>query len=276
MENIINNPGLQHLTEKILWNLNYENMEACQFINKSFKQILVDPLFWLRKFIQEGRLSTKNKNDWTKVISQMKNTYMEEKIVIYLKWTLKTIGAVNLPCYTNPIVQNDFRNQIFQSARDNNLAIVKILAPLTDNPNAPNIFGLTPIYRAAIYGHAEIVKILAPLTDNPNAPEIAGQTPIYISACFGYAEIIKILAPLTDNPNVPNKYGVSPLHLAASNGNTEIVKILAPLTDNPDAPNREGETPIFLAARHGHREIVKILISFMAPTTRSTKMAKKF
>ena len=81
MENIINNPGLQHLTEKILWNLNYENMEVCQFIDKSCKQILANPLFWLRKFIQEGRLSTKNKNDWTKVISQMKNTYIEEKIV---------------------------------------------------------------------------------------------------------------------------------------------------------------------------------------------------
>ena len=157
MENIINNPGLQHLTEKFLWNLNYENMEACQFINKSCKQILANPLFWLRKFIQEGRLSTKNKNDWTKVISQMKNTYMEEKIVIYLKWTLKTIGAVNLPCYTNPIVQNDFRNQIFQSARDNNLEIVKILAPLTDNPNAPNKWGNTP---SAVAKKAEIRRFL--------------------------------------------------------------------------------------------------------------------
>ena len=51
------------------------------------------------------------------------------------------------------------------------------MAPLTDNPNAPNIFGETPIYEAACNGHTEIVKFLAPLTDNPNAPNKNGKTP---------------------------------------------------------------------------------------------------
>ena len=123
---------------------------------------------------------------------------------------MRNRGAVNLPCYTNPIVQDDFRNQIFESARVNNLAIVKILAPLTDNPNAPNIFGLTPIYRAACMGQTEIVKILAPLTDNPYAPNEYGITPIYMAADDGQSEIVKILAPLTDNPNAPNNAGQTP------------------------------------------------------------------
>ena len=39
------------------------------------------------------------------------------------------------------------------------IEIVKTLAPLTDNPNAPNNFGITPIYLAALEGHTEIVKI---------------------------------------------------------------------------------------------------------------------
>ena len=47
--------------------------------------------------------------------------------------------------------------------------IVKMLAPLTDNPNAPNKNGETPIIWAARYGHTENVKILVPLTDNPNS-----------------------------------------------------------------------------------------------------------
>ena len=57
------------------------------------------------------------------------------------------------------------------------MEIVKILSPLTDNPNAPDDFGRTPIYYAAKYGYIEIVKILAPLTDNPNAPNEDGKTP---------------------------------------------------------------------------------------------------
>ena len=41
-------------------------------------------------------------------------------------------------------------------------------------------------------GHAEIVKILAPLRDNPNAPEKDGKTPIYWAARNGHTDIVKI------------------------------------------------------------------------------------
>ena len=55
------------------------------------------------------------------------------------------------------------------------------MAPLTDNPNAANDYGRTPIYWAAYNGHTEIVKILAPLTDNPNAPNNYGYTPSLVA-----------------------------------------------------------------------------------------------
>ena len=61
---------------------------------------------------------------------------------------------------------------------------------------------------AAHFGHTEIFKILAPLTDNPNAPDEGGRTPIYKAAMNGHTEIVKILAPLTENPNAPDEYGV--------------------------------------------------------------------
>ena len=61
--------------------------------------------------------------------------------------------------------------------------------------------GWTQISRAALNGHTEIVKILAPLTDNPNTPERNGRTPIYKAAWKGHTEIVKILASLTDNPS---------------------------------------------------------------------------
>ena len=50
-------------------------------------------------------------------------------------------------------------------------------------------------YLAAQEGHAEIVKILAPLTDNPNAPDEYGITPIYWAEHNGHSEIVKILTP---------------------------------------------------------------------------------
>ena len=61
-----------------------------------------------------------------------------------------------------------------------------------------NTMGLN-IYSASI--ECEIVKILAPLTDNPNASDEDGQTPMYWAAHKGHTKIVKILTPLTNNPN---------------------------------------------------------------------------
>ena len=76
---------------------------------------------------------------------------------------------------------------------------------------------------AAKKGHTEIVKILVPLTDNPNAPNKDGDTPIHVAACAGNTEIVKILIPLTDNPNALNNDGETPFSIAR---NAEIHKIL--------------------------------------------------
>ena len=83
--------------------------------------------------------------------------------------------------------------------------------------------GYTPIYWAAHYGHVEIVKILTPLTKNPNAGDKLGNTPIHEAACNGHTEIVKILACLTDNPNAANNDGDTPASVAS---NEEICRIL--------------------------------------------------
>ena len=56
MDQIANSPGLQHITEDILLNLDFKNIKFCQSVNKTFGEILVNPIFWLKKF----RLITKN------------------------------------------------------------------------------------------------------------------------------------------------------------------------------------------------------------------------
>ena len=94
---------------------------------------------------------------------------------------------------------------------------------MTDNPNAADNQGKTPIYWAAYKGHTEIVKILAPLTANPNAEDEDKDTPILIAARHGYSEIVKILAPLTDNPNATNYHGETPIKVTK---NAEIRKFL--------------------------------------------------
>ena len=109
----------------------------------------------------------------------------------------------------------------------------KILAHLTDNPNAPDEDGITPIHWAAFNGHIVIAKILVPLADNPiNALNRDGKTPLHYAAMKGHTEIVKFFAPLTGNPIAVNNYGETPK-----------MKMLVPLTDNPNAPVNIGGTP---------------------------------
>ena len=145
-------------------------------------------------------------------------------IISYLQWNFKKDTMVNLSCYSTPSVQDEFRKKIYEICKkptacerqdshdffgnstsplsDEDTKIVKILAPLTENLNAQDKDGYTPIIFAANKGHTEIVKILVPLTNNPNAPNHYGSTPIYWAAMLVHTEIVKILAPFVDNPHL--------------------------------------------------------------------------
>ena len=70
MEKIASNPGLQHLAEKVFLNLDVDVLKICGQINKSCKQILKQPMFWLRKF---GCLSKESQKGWVKIIQSVKN-----------------------------------------------------------------------------------------------------------------------------------------------------------------------------------------------------------
>ena len=94
------------------------------------------------------KLSEKNQLDWIKVIQLVTNFDKGIAIISYLKWNLKK-EIVNPPCHSSPTVQNDFKKKIWENCKkmessDENTEIVKILAPLTENPNAPDNHGITP------------------------------------------------------------------------------------------------------------------------------------
>ena len=153
--------------------MDIDDFKICAEIDQSCKQILQNPIFCLRKF---KYLSVGNQNDWIKVIQSVKDSDKGITIISYLQWNLKKDDLADLPCFTSSTVQDEFMETIRKICHDEELldedvGIVKILAPLTNNFNAQNEYGQTPIHSAAYFGHTEIVKILVPLTDNPNASD---------------------------------------------------------------------------------------------------------
>ena len=82
MEKLINNTGLQHLAENIFLNLNSADLKKCQLINQSASQILDNPLFWIKKLIQNG-LSKENQRYWFEAIQSEMNSEKKKNIATY-------------------------------------------------------------------------------------------------------------------------------------------------------------------------------------------------
>ena len=130
-------------------------------------------MFWLKKWsFNRGGLSKENQTDWIKALQMTKNTNLETNVVLYIQNIIKIGHFVD---------------------------------------------GDTPIHHAAREGHLDVIKFLAPLTENPNAPDMYGDTPIHEAASFGNLDVIRFLAPLTENPNKPNKNGLTPIDVAMKN-----------------------------------------------------------
>ena len=253
MDLITKTPGLIHIAEEIFSNLDGNSLLECQEVNEHWGSILRNPWFWYNRMTQNTTLSQEHQKEWMNFCEKLNKLDLTKDMTPGLNFIYKHLeDSVTL-------------NRVYWSAISSASAeTVEIMAPLIESPNAldelgDTLTGYTPIHEAAFKGYTEIVKILVPLTGNPNEPDEDGRTPIYLAACNGHTEIVKILVPLTDNPNAPDKDGKTPFYWASLNGYTEIVKILVPLTDNPNAPNNEGQTPISVTK---NEEIRRILESF--------------
>ena len=262
MDFIINNPGLQQISEEILLSLEQTDLLKCQKVNQSWKNILTNPLFWAKKCVKSGSMPEKHFKIWIKLIQALDDEENKENLTAYL---MKRVCLKRVELDVTPIhyaVKNGCTTIVTDSK------IMEVLAQMTDNPNAPYPHdGWTPIQMAAQRGYSKIIEVLAPLTDNPNAPDPRGWTPIQRAAYNGYSKIIEVLAPMTDNPNAPDPRGWTPIQRAALFGTSKIVEVLAPMTDNPNAPDPCGWTPIQRAAEGRYSKILEVLAPMADRTT---------
>ena len=48
LEEIINSPGLHHIAEEIFLILEIKDIMTCKLVNKSWQDIVENPIFWLK------------------------------------------------------------------------------------------------------------------------------------------------------------------------------------------------------------------------------------
>ena len=243
--------------------LSYENLLKCQCINKTLKEILNNPLFWLKKWSFRGGLSEKNQTDWMKAIQITKNSILEKKITLFFKRIIQWNRIMDMPCYINQNVV-DTNSTLFVgnagtlsiwdhlnfNIASGNLGIVQVLViwmeylitelRITEYIQYSNHVR-SPIDVAIENENVEMIKILAPFVDNINAPigitlsafsGLPTITPIRLAISKGHIEMIKILASFISNDANTDKNGISDIQdamfYAAYRGKFDIVKLLRP------------------------------------------------
>ena len=96
IETFISAPGLNHLAEKILWNLDSKDLNACRGVNRTFQKCLDDPYFWLENLKQRG-LSMENIKFLKEAIKKSKDFQLEKYVLLFLKKcreiTMQLIGG---------------------------------------------------------------------------------------------------------------------------------------------------------------------------------------
>ena len=257
MEIITTNPGFHHIAQDIFKNLDVKDLMACRRVNKSWKNILDNPIFWC------SMLTPKNiRKSWeTLVKTLMKNNgnYFEfqQKILLLL---IKLFHKKNS--------KHPLELAVEMAEEEKYPELVKIILEHADpNSYIQNEYHgtVTPIFLGSLYGLHGTVEILLNKYESPMAPNNLGETPIHIAATNGHLEIVKLLVAHTDPTSVMtfNQLGYNPIHMAATNGHLNVIKFLVAYTETPNvnAPFQHTLklTPIQIAFILGHHDVVEFL-----------------
>ncbi|KAK3579980.1 hypothetical protein CHS0354_025300 [Potamilus streckersoni] len=123
--------------------------------------------------------------------------------------------------------------------------------------------GLAPIHYAARGGRVDVLRFLIESGVDTDLPDMYGRSPLYLAARFGHQQAVAELLKV-DNIDVnykEKKYGFTPLHIATDRRHATVVEKLCQHRDIcVNLPDKIGRTPLHIASKIGDKLVVKILL----------------
>jgi ankyrin len=157
-------------------------------------------------------------------------------------------------------------------------AMASMLVRAGANAQAPNRYGVRPLWIAASNGNPEVVKLLLEAGADANT-SVAGETAVMTAARAGNADALRLLIEHGGNPNARDTRGQTALMWAAARNNGAAIWLLveagadiAVRTNNPveggrgeqmgvfNSPPPTGFTALIFAVRAGSIESARALI----------------
>lgn len=153
-------------------------------------------------------------------------------------------------------VENNIIEELFKAIDCNNIKWVKALIKDGVDVNAKDIYGRTPLHRAA---KAEISKMLIEEGADVSVRDTYGRTPLHLVK--NEAEIAKVLIEAGVDANAKDKSGFAPLHYAARYNDLNVVRaLIAAGADMNTKSDKNGATALHYAVVANNEDVVKVLI----------------
>ena len=242
------------IMRKILEFLDITGLMNCRLVSQSWRLLLDNPEFWLRK------------------LSQMKCLGLQETQI--KKWM--------------DLVRDSKRKNV-KGSKVSNLIMAKIFRIQEYKENQPFEVTYPVIHTAVIYGDIDIVKILAehdPYFLNCEIPDYTCQKSpkkylLFLAVESGHNEIVKFMMSKIKGPfsNLINLDKETPLHIAARNGNVELVKFFVTELSDTSFQDNVGNTALHSLLRYypkteegaarfcSDRQIILTLLAFKTSLT---------
>ena len=278
------NPGLCHIGEKILTNLDFKTQLDCRLVQTSWKHVIDEKASKIdvnvlqtffkqsvtteEEFMKEKRL--RHSND---VTMPPKCPFAREES--YTFWQQLFGSANSLPnnilinIYLLNVVKSMIKTQknlnspIREFFERRNIKMVEVIL----NEGMFDYFHFQDIVEKAVREDCiEMIKIMHPLF--PLFDVSFFLQSIQLSIYYGKLNILELL--LTENPkaslvienNELNTYNFNIINFAVQFGGFEIVKMLCKKVNNPIVEDKKGNSPIHYAALVGNLEILKFLTAY--------------
>jgi ankyrin repeat protein len=126
--------------------------------------------------------------------------------------------------------------------------------------NEADLFGYTPLIRAAVMGWTSRARKLLEAGADMSAKDIYGQTALHWAAGLGRLEIARLLLGRGADVNARSEDGQTALVAACVHGDARLVEEILAAGARPDQPDDDGFTPLRRAAECGHAAVVKVLL----------------
>ena len=286
MEKFIKIPGLQHISEDILKLLDKNILIECRLVNSSWKTVLEQPRFWLKKFKLEKLLLDGQESLKTLVEKLEDDQIVQNSAEDLLEnFNLENKLSCSAQRFRNDELSKEFvllMIKIYKGKEKNLLKIVVRLKGGYTHPIQPNELKISKKSLKDTNKYQELIKFiiehenlnsklnLAVSITSDKSFFIEDATPIHLAVLFGFTDVFeklnnKKLAPLDGWTaiSVPASRVGCCFELAAMGGHLNTLKYLVEITDTSIAPVQKCTSwcsPISTAAEMGHLDIVKYFV----------------